>query len=468
MNSQKKIFPVGALIAGVFLLFNPNASLIDILPDCIAYALFLYALRHVATFVPYMQEASDGFRRLFYLSLIKLPALIVMLMLASQRVTITLFSFTFAVLELIFLFPAITNFFEGLFYMGQRFGCRAAIADERYHGGVSAVRTTTYAFFIVKMVLSTLPDFLLLFEYDPLSGSGFTVPMTQYAFVVGLACLLALAVGIVWLIYLLPYLGAIKEELDTLDVAPPDEQDPKSRESRRLRLSIPFFLFALGSCLTVDFVASNRSLLPDYLSAAAFLALAILLYLQKKKEVLPALITSGGYLVLSVLYSVFRRSFYARFTESDLSMNAEAAYAYAPALALSLLSEVAFVAVFILLGKALYRFYKENELLEAPKNEYEAHLLQEEAATREKQNRLLLLIAVLTATASFLSNLLAYFKEPSEVNAWQRFFLPLFTSFWILPLVLSLLCGIAVSVILRGRTKDLYRMWAIEKKSSIE
>ncbi len=468
MKEKSSIFPVSALIAGVLILFNPNASLIDLLPDCIGYALILYSLRHISAFVPYMQEAADGFRRLFYLTLIKLPALVLMLTLASQRVTITLFSFSFAVLELVFLFPALTNFFEGLFYLGQRFGCESAILDKKEHGGASAVRTTTYVFFAVKMTLSTLPDFLLLFEYDPLSGKGFTVPMTQYAFVVGGAFLLSLIVGIVWLTYILPYLRAIRSDVEEKSLTPPDGEDVRIRENHRLRLSLPFFLFALGACLSVDLVAGNTALLPDYLSAAAFLALAIVFYLKRKQEALPSLIVSGGYLALSVLSPIFRARFFSLFTESDISASTEAAVAYIPVTVLSFLSESAFIAVFLLLIRSLNRFYRENEILDAPKNAYEARLLTADRNAIAKQNRLISILAILTGASSFISTLLAYFKEPAEPNVWQRLFLPLFTSFWLLSLVAALVLGISTAMIARSRTQELYRMWDVKRTSFIE
>ncbi len=468
MKSAKNVFPVGALIAGIFILFNPNVTIIDLVPDCIAYALFLYALRHVSVFVPYMREAADGFRRLFYLSLVKLPALIVMLTLAQQRVTITLFSFTFAILELVFLFPAISNLFEGLFYMGQRFGCEAAIRDTRYRNGVSAIRTTTFVFFVAKMALSTLPDFLLLFEYDPISGSGFTIPMAQYGLVVAAAFVLSLIFGIIWLSVIIPYLRTIRDDAGTAALSPPEGQDFKRSENRRLQFSLPFFLFALGACLSLDFVASNISLLPDYLSAASFFALALLFYLKKQSDSRPPLVLSGAYLLLTVLFAIFRSNFFALYTESDLSAKPEAAVAYIPVLILSLLSESAFIAVFIPLCRSLYRFYRENAILDTPQNEYEVKLLSEERRTLEKQNRLLSVLAILSAVTSFLTVLLAYFKEPSAVADWQRFFLPLFTSFWLIPFVLALVLGISTALIARGRTQELYRMWDVEPTSSIE
>ena len=181
MTKQKSIFPMGAMIAAFCILANPNISLVDILPDAIAYGLLLYSLRHVSTFAPYMGEAAAGFRKMLYISLLKIPALFIMLTMAMQRVTITVFSLSFAVLELIFLLPAIRNLFEGFFYLGARFGCEAAIRETPRKP--DAVLTMTYIFLSAKMAMSTLPEFMFLFEYDQLTGNGLYFTNAQYLFV---------------------------------------------------------------------------------------------------------------------------------------------------------------------------------------------------------------------------------------------------------------------------------------------
>ena len=164
MKFKNKLFPVGLLIVAAWFLFNPNVTILDILPDAVAYALILFSLRHLTAFVPYMREASDAFRKLFYISLIKIPALFVMLVMASQRITISLFSLSFAVVEIIFLLPAFTHLFEGLYYLGQRFECTAAIRCEGFPKRVEAVRTITYIFLVIRALLSTLPDFVFLWN----------------------------------------------------------------------------------------------------------------------------------------------------------------------------------------------------------------------------------------------------------------------------------------------------------------
>ena len=249
MNNAKRIFPAGLLIGAAWILANPNVSMLDIVPDCIAFGLILYALRHISGFAPYMQEATDNFKKLFYITLLKIPALFIMLTMATQRITITLFSLSFAIVEVFFLLPAFNALFDGFFYLGSRFGCDAALRETPKKP--DAIRFMTLLFLIVKHALSTLPDFLFLFEYDPLSGEGFTPTNTQYFFVLVIAFVITLIFGIIWLSYILPYLRGIAEDKGTKDLQSPDKRTcnpPTKATSRSVRTRACVWLFPIG-CL---------------------------------------------------------------------------------------------------------------------------------------------------------------------------------------------------------------------------
>lgn len=470
----KSLFPVGLLIPAAWILFNPNVTLLDILPDVIAYGLILYALRHLTSFVPYMREASEGFRRLFYLSLLKLPAFVVMLTLATERVTITLFSLSFAVLELIFLLPAVKNLFEGLFYLGERFDCTAALRTDAKRGGPDAVLTVTYTFLVVKTALSTLPDFCFLFEYDPLTGEGFTVSSIQYLFVVLVAFGLTLLVGILWLSYILPYLRGLANDEGIQNLEAPFCADMKKRENHRLYLSLPFFLFATTTVLSLDLVIDRVAILPDYLAAATALSLAILFYKQgRTKQNLAALCLAVGYLASSVIHSVMRSRFYTTFTESDLNRIPAADDAYLPVVITSAVGEALFISLFILLGLALHRFYRKSNPAALPSNEYEARLYHEERRTLLKQNTFSAVLAILASVASFLNVLLVQYSKRVEMSPGHEdtsVYIPIVGSFWLVPFLFSAILAITVVWLSSDRTHELFRIHEVEDEriSAIE
>ncbi len=466
---KRRLFPIGALIAAAWILFNPNISIFDPIPDLVAYALILYSLRYISSFVPYIREAAGGFRNLLYLSIAKIPAFFIVIPLINtqERIAVTFTTFAFAALELLFLIPAIGNLFEGLFYLGERFHCEAAIRDPRYKDGVDTVRAMTYVFVIVKAALSALPDLALLFAYDPLTGKGFSISNTQYAILLAVAGALSLAVGIVWLTVILPYLRALANDEGIAALKSPLCGDMGARERARIRLSLPYFLFALGILFSIDLIFDNKDILPDLIAAGAFLLLAILLFVKSKRTILP-LIVSAGYLVSTVLFAIFRSLFFASFIESDLMKIPAADEAYFPVLITSGLSEGLFVLTVLLLAIAIGHFYSENMIFEEPKTDYERRFLLEEKRTQQKRNLLFAILTVLSAVASFLSVLLARYTKAVPTHpgyGGTAPYMPIMGAFWLLPFLLSVALFLLAAFWGSSRTKELYRKNELDDES---
>ena len=474
MNRTKKIFPAGLLIGASWILANPNVSMIDLIPDCIAYALILYALRHISTFAPYMQEATDNFRKLFYITLIKFPALFIMFSMATQRVTITLFSLSFAIIELFFLIPAFNALFEGFYYLGSRFGCESALKE--IPKKPEAIHFVTILFLILKHALSTLPDFLFLFEYDPITGEGFTVTNIQYFFVMILAFVITLVFAIIWLSYILPYLRGIAKDEGTITLTSPEGVDLSLRENMRLRLSFPYFLFGAALCFSVDLVVDQKNILPDYLAAVCFIGLAILLYVNTaRKPILPFLF-SGLYLASTVLFSVFRTRFYENFKESDLTsytggqggylpVNEEALAAYLPVNITSLIAEILFAACVMLSLHSLYVFQKENTKTAPPRTAVEERFLLEEQALERKQSIICFTLCCLSAILSALHVFLLRFNakvamQPGYGNT--ALYLPKSGAFWLLGFAVSVVLAVDAVWLCGARIRKLFQMHDIE------
>lgn len=466
---KRKLFPVGALTAAAWILFNPNISIADPLPDFIAYALILYALRYISSFVPYIREAAGGFRNLLYLSIAKLPAFFIVLPLINtqERIAVTFTTFAFAALELLFLIPAVSNLFEGLFYLGERFHCEAAIREPRYKDGVDTVRTMTYVFVIAKAALSALPDLALLFAYDPLTGKGFSISNIQYALLLAVAGALSLAIGIVWLTVILPYFRALANDEGIAALRSPLCEDMGARERARIRLSLPYFLFALGIFFSIDLIFDNKDILPDPLAAVAFLLLALLFFKRSKRTVLP-LIASGLYLAATVLFAFFRSRFFSSFIESDLMKIPAADEAYLPVLVTSGLSEGLFVLSSLLLAIAIGRFYRENTIREEPKTDYEHRLLLEERKRLKRRNLFAAILTALAAAASFLSVLLARYTKAVPTHpgyGGTAPYMPLMGAFWLFPFLLSTVLFLLAAIWGKSHTGELYHANDLDDES---
>ncbi len=461
MKFKKKVFPVGILAMATWFFFNPNISILDPLPDFIGHLLAVYALRHVTTFVPYMREASDGFRKLFYANLIKIPAFFIVLTLSSERVTVTLFSLSFAIVELLFAIPTFYHLFEGLFYLGERFECHSTIEREGKPIAPEALRVLTYVFLLVRAVLSTLPDFAFLPTYDPLTGKGFTVSTTQYLVMLLTAALLSFAMGIVWLSYIRPYLKAVAADPAIDRLSAPACRDLHLRESRRLRLSLPYFLFAAAICLSVDLIFDNTPVPPDYIGAALFLSLAILLYFTVKRRRYLILTVGAAHFVSAILFAVFRARFFEDYALTSLTNSQAADKAYLPVLIFAFLTEALFAGNVLCLGRALVEFRRERTAQAHDPTTYEGRMLAAEEREEMRQNRVCALLAILTAFVSAAEVFLARYNEPVRMQPGYgdtSFYIPVFAGFWILPLLLSVTLSVDSVYLASLRTKKLWRV----------
>ena len=75
----------GWLIFALIMLFNPNLQLIDILPDFIGFFILAKFIERAADAAPYFEEARAAFVKLGYISLAKIPALFVIVLVRSKN-----------------------------------------------------------------------------------------------------------------------------------------------------------------------------------------------------------------------------------------------------------------------------------------------------------------------------------------------------------------------------------------------
>ncbi len=459
MKEKNRIFPIGLILASLWFFFNPNISIVDILPDCLGCALILLALRRAASLVPHFDEAQEAFRRLFYVTLSKIPALVILLMLFSERVSITLFSLSFAILEILFAIPAFSALFKGFFYLGQRFGCQAAIVARPGLPAPERLKNLTLIFLTVKAVASTLPEFGFLFNYDPLDGTGFTMSTSLYLMLAGILAIAVLIFGILWLILLRRYLTGIREDPVFTSFGGGDDTLIRKKEHSRLRISLPFFLFAAGTVLCADPILDGAEIIPDALSSFFFLAAALSLLPEKdKRGKILLLVFPAAALVSNILYSVFRSAFYAGYTESDIIRIEEAETAYLPVCLFSAISEILFFLSVFFLIRGLAEFRRENLPAFSPKTPYEERLHEREEREEAHRDIVCLVLAGLTAASSFIRVFLLRFTQKVEMNpgyGGNAVYLPTFGWFRVIPLVLSVLLAILAVNLCRDRAKEL-------------
>lgn len=375
------------------MLFNPNITIIDLMPDFIAWFILAKLFEHAANSAVYFEEARVAFLRLGWLSLARIPAFFIVLFIRSHDVLdnniYALASLSFGVAELILLMQATKNIFAGLFHVGERTEANALIApikvSERRYVPAESIKEFTYFFLICKTVLYVLPDMFLLMR---VSDRGVIIPLSSYYPYVFLASqALGYTLGTVWLIRIRKYARAVYEEglfnagLNSLAREDAYAQYDLKKKLRSVNRAL--LLISLASISTIEITFNSFdgalanalngiNLMPHFIYG--LLMLFALFIIKKHTTIGPIpFITGAAYCISAFATYAFSVSFYSKYDLDNLfkadyflQESAVAAYNVIEILTLIEFSLLALFLVFFTL--AMRRFVLENTGLD-PKSE---------------------------------------------------------------------------------------------------
>ena len=153
----KRKFPL--IILSLVFLFNPNINIIDILPDFAAYVILALVIGGLSAGVPYLAECKEALIKLSIVTLVKIPAFVIMYSnMKYGSDIIPLFTLSFAVLECIFIYGAVRNFSLAVSYLGERTDCESARVpfpvSKRKSMSLEAFEKMTLTVFLVKAALN--------------------------------------------------------------------------------------------------------------------------------------------------------------------------------------------------------------------------------------------------------------------------------------------------------------------------
>ena len=384
---KQKCFFWGRLLLALVFLFNPPLSLIDILPDFVGYLLLMSAIRNASAAFPHFDEARRGFERMFWISLIKLPALLLMLSVikinSGERAIITVFSLGFALVEVIFAISAFRAFGQALSHLGEREGLMPVLTAGRHAKGLDGVLHLTTVLLSAKAVCSFVPELTLISVFETLGSVDASAinPAKYYPYLVLLFQLIGLALGAVWLYYAFTYFKDLKNSEVLREFAREKEllfaerfeEHAKARAER-----LTFLLLTLALVFALDITFDARNYLPDVLSAAVFVGFFLTLRKKSRFSLYGALV-SVAYGASSVCVSKLTAKFLSSYTYTDVSRRPEAASAYLPIEILGVIEAVLLTALLVLLFFALRDFIRKNVGAHFDeKNEKMAKALQKE------------------------------------------------------------------------------------------
>ena len=351
----------GMLAVGLIFLLTPSANLIDPLPDCIGYFLLAQAISVASELTPYFGDARERFQKLFWISASKLVALVIMLTIysgdISQRSIITVFAVGYAIVEAIWLLPAFSYLFEGLFYLGVRFGCGSTI-EKRDGCHPERLARLTLAFLLLRQLAACLPELALVPISDGDEQSLARLMLRAYPVLLLLSATAVLILGAILWIRLAAYFrrirrdGAVKRVLLAL-AEEKHELIFRRREKQTLRFA--GILAVCAALFGMDAVIDGINLVPDFLSGLCLLAFFSTLGRRVRGYRLGAVL-AGVYTAVSLGAHLFSLSFFERFDILELyARDVDAVKLYRSYLTLSFVELLLSLGLSVLLALALCR-----------------------------------------------------------------------------------------------------------------
>ncbi len=299
---------LGWLIAAAVFLFNPCVNIIDVLPDFFGVVFLINGLRKWGDLCPGISDAIKGLEKLKWFMLVK--AVCMILVPLNDDTFVLVMTLGFAVIEMIYLYPAIGRIFDGFEYFATRFQSRAVYKNYK---NVSAV---TYIFCVGKAILTVLPEFCSLsdYEYDGYVTSGVQIDFAHYKYaLLFISLFLVTLMGVMWLINVIPYISRIKREDDFISrVFEQYDNEVLSNNGLMLCRSLKsaFTLIAAGTFFVINIWVDELNIIPSFIGAV-FLIFAASKFKKLSETAKPMFVSSIMYLIcsagsyaLSVIFSL--------------------------------------------------------------------------------------------------------------------------------------------------------------------
>ncbi len=263
--------PWGLMALAFVFLFNPNISVVDVLPDFFGYIILSLALLKVSMLCEGLADARRAFERLILVDGAKILSMVWIFGVNSandRTSSLLLWSFVFGVLEIIFVLPAYVKLFDGFSELGN-FHENTAIHGSRKSGGVSytdKIKGLSVAFVVLKAVMCVLPELAALGNTSYDETSAFFNLYRYIGVMRGFCFIPVLIVGGAWLALVIRYflrIRADKKLCDSVSAAYAEKVLPKRGlfTVRNVRSATWFFVAA--AVLTLDIRLEGVNILPD-------------------------------------------------------------------------------------------------------------------------------------------------------------------------------------------------------------
>lgn len=410
IGKVKKSLGMWKIIVAAVFLFNPNFVIVDFLPDFIGYIFLLLGISQLSDLNYHFQEAANGFKKLIIVSLVQTLSILFVfgvLTQGEQESALTLFCFTFGVLDVVFLLPAFKAFFEGFIYLGSRHEStaifkvkerkasksddtivRAELSNDTESMSVSPeihqkkshkpkkekapkrkrpplprknatekVLRFTVLFIVLKPALTFAPEILGLIESPYYINYARFVDSFR-----SLAWMILVPLGLIWLFRFVSYIGSIikdKPFINELKDKYTSEITPKTFLFTQRYVKLAFAFLSVAIAFNIDFYIDHSSIIPDFISPAIIFIMLLVVRRINKVPII-SYIATAGYLASSIVTYAMNISFFNEHTLSKTYFIPEAYEAFETLTKIKIADSVLFVLMVISILPVLSRIIREN------------------------------------------------------------------------------------------------------------
>ena len=278
LKKHKKIY--APIIIALIFLFNPNISVVDVLPDFIGFIILARVFIRASDSAPYFEEARIAFKRLAWLNFFKLFGIIAIASVKRQNFSdndiIPLVTLTFAICEAIISISAVRNIFDALFHIGERTTASATIIPFRTLGtnvrmSPDSLKIFNYFFVIFKCAIAFLPTLFLLSRVNPIGSSYVKITVLFPIVLVG-SHIIGIIVGAIWLFLMIKYVSAIHKQslfFDGLDFVFLESRGTSLEHKEKMRkIGFALSAFTVASVFTLELTlveSYDVNLLPHFI-----------------------------------------------------------------------------------------------------------------------------------------------------------------------------------------------------------
>ena len=309
---------IGYLIAAAVFFFNPCINIVDLLPDFFGVLFLTAGLIKWSDLCPGIADAVQGLQKLKWVMLLKMLCMLLIPLVDDTYVLI--FTFGFAVIELIYMLPAIGRIFDGLEYFGTRFNGRSIYVN------LKNVKTLTYMLFVVKNLFAVLPELCSLssFEYSGYVTSGVQIDVAHYKYaLLTVGLIITAANGLMWLFTIIPYWKGIAKDSEFLERVSAQydlEVGNNIGLAFRRTLSTVLTLFTAASLFFLNFWFDGMNVVPNFIGGI-LLTVSMVKLSKYAADTRPTKIVCLSFTVVSAASFAVSTIFSGFFTLEDIDRN---------------------------------------------------------------------------------------------------------------------------------------------------